>query len=178
MTTPDFISILHTDRPDQDRAEKMQLYGQFVGDWDAKVIRHGESGDRHEADGEIHFGWVLQGRAVQDVWITPPLQQRGNAAALPGGRNWYGSTVRVYDPELDAWRIWWINPAGNSFRQQIGRPRGKDIVQEGRTDEGVLTRWSFTRIRPDSFHWLGEASTNGGVSWQLPVEVLARRRAA
>jgi len=176
MTKPDFITLLHASGPAPDRAEKLQLYGQFIGDWDAKVVRHVTDGTRHEADGEIHFGWVLQGRAVQDVWMTPPLQQRANAAALPAGRNWYGSTIRVYDLELDAWRIWWIDPASNSFRQQIGRPRGEDIVQEGRTDDGVLTRWSFTKITPASFHWLGEASSDEGASWQLLVEVLATRR--
>jgi hypothetical protein len=36
-------------------------------------------------------------------------------------------------------------------------------------------RWSFTRIKPESFHWLGELSVDGGASWRLQVEVLARR---
>jgi len=124
----------------------------------------------------IHFGWILQGRAVQDVWMIPRLEDRAKAPASPAAGNWYGTTLRVYDPEIDAWRIWWIDPATNAFRQQIGRARGADIVQEGRTDAGDLTRWSFTEIRPDSFHWLGEASDDGGASWQLQVEVLARRR--
>jgi hypothetical protein len=26
---------------------------------------------RHQGKGEIHFGWVLEGRAIQDVWMTP-----------------------------------------------------------------------------------------------------------
>jgi hypothetical protein len=36
-------------------------------------------------------------------------------------------------------------------------------------------RWSFTKITPDSFHWLGEVSPDNGASWRLQVEVLARR---
>jgi hypothetical protein len=176
MTTHDLISVLHASAPAPDRADKLQLYGRFIGDWNSRVVRHEADGARREADGEIHFGWILQGRAVQDVWMIPRSEQGANTAALPAVGNWYGTTLRVYDPAIDAWRIWWIDPATNSFRQQIGRARGEDIVQEGRTESGVLTRWSFIEIRPDSFHWLGEASSDAGASWQLHVEVLATRR--
>jgi hypothetical protein len=174
----DLISVLHARQAAPDRAEKLQLYGQFVGDWDATVVAHAQDGTRHESNGEIHFGWILHGRALQDVWMIPRLEERANAAAFPVAGNWYGTTLRVYDPTIDAWRIYWIDPATNSFRQQIGRPHGADIVQEGKTETGALSRWSFTEIRPDSFHWLGEFSANGGTSWQLVVEVLARRRNA
>ena len=32
-------------------------------------------GARH-LKGEVHFGWVLEGRAVQDVWVMPPRAER------------------------------------------------------------------------------------------------------
>jgi hypothetical protein len=169
------ISVLHARNPASDRVEKLQLYGRFIGDWDAKIVTHGPGGVRHEGSCEIHFGWVLEGRAIQDVWMIPRLNERPYAPDLPVAGNWYGTTIRAYDPSIDAWRIYWIDPATNSFRQQIGRQRGSDIVQEGQTESGALSRWSFTKITPDSFHWLGEASTSGGSSWQLVVEVLARR---
>ena len=78
-------------------------------------------------------------------------------------------------PVLDAWRIFWIDPATNVFRQQIGKADGPDIVQEGSTESGSRSRWRFTRITARSFHWLGEESTDNGASWRLLVEVLARR---
>jgi hypothetical protein len=101
-----------------------------------------------------------------------------NAPPFPVAGNWFGTTIRIYDPTIDAWRIYWIDPARNVFRQQIGRQRGDDIVQEGKTETGALSRWSFTNITPNSFHWLGESSASEDGSWQLMVEVLARRRAA
>ena len=139
-SSTELISILHADKPATDRAEKLQLYGRFIGDWDARVITHAADGARHEASGEIHFGWILQGRGIQDVWMTPRLAERANASPLPVAGNWYGTTLRIYDPNLDAWRIYWIDPATNSFRQQIGRPCGNDIVQEGKTEQGELTQ--------------------------------------
>jgi hypothetical protein len=102
-------------------------------------------------------------------------QRRADAPVMPVAGNWYGTTIRAYDPALDAWRIWWIDPARGAWYQQIGRRQGADIVQEGATETGALSRWSFTEILPDSFHWKGEASFDKGASWRLLVEVFAHR---
>ena len=177
-TSIDFPAVLHAQGPDPERAEALKLYGRFVGSWDAEITAHGPGDISHRADGEIHFGWVLQGRAIQDVWMIPRLMGRGGAPAFPVAGNWYGTTIRVYDPTLEAWRIYWIDPWTNSFRQQIGRARGPDIVQEGMTESGARTRWSFTEITPNSFHWLGEGKPADGIDWRLLVEVRAKRRQA
>jgi len=173
---PSLISVLHADGPAADRAKQLDLYGQFVGRWNTDVVTHTPDGARHQSKGEIHFGWVLQGRAIQDVWMIPRLEdRRPDTLPLPVAGNWYGTTLRVYDPALDAWRIFWIDPATNYYGQQIGRRQGADIVQEGASESGALTRWSFTEITPMSFHWKGEASMDKGATWRLLVEVFARR---
>jgi hypothetical protein len=173
-----FAMVLHADGPAPDRADKLVLYGQFIGDWDAEIITYSADGTAHNGHGEIHFGWVLEGRAIQDVWMIPRREDRGpDAPAMPVSGNWYGTTLRIYDPALNAWRIYWIDPATNSFRYQIGRRKGDDIVQEGTTESGARSRWSFTDITDDSFRWLGESSTDG-TAWRLVVEARARRSAA
>jgi hypothetical protein len=172
------IDILHRDHPAPDRADKLALYGFLIGSWESTVIAHEESGKTHTNRGEIHAGWVLEGRALQDVWMLPRRAERqpdGPPRQLPVTGNWYGTTLRVYDPEIDAWHILWTNPAKMFLARQIGRARGSDIVQEGRHESGALMRWSFTKIKPDSFHWLGEVSPDNGANWRLQVEVLARR---
>ena len=160
--SPGLLNALHTAHPAADRAAKMGLYGWLIGRWemDATVCR--DDGTEHTGKGEIHFGWVLEGRAIQDVWILPGV--------------FYGTTLRVYDPGLDAWHILWSDPVRQLYTRQIGRARGDDIVQEGVADSGAAVRWSFTAITPDSFHWLGERSLDGGASWHLQVEFFARRR--
>jgi hypothetical protein len=172
------IAVLHASGPASDRAEALALYGQFIGDWDADIVSYAADGVRYHGRGEIHFGWVLEGRAIQDVWMIPRRKDRvSDAAQMPVAGNWYGTTIRIYDPALQAWRIYWIDPATNSYRQQIGRPQGADIVQEGSTETGALSRWSFTEITPRSFRWKAEASMDNGATWRLFVEVLAQRRA-
>jgi hypothetical protein len=160
-TSKAFIDALHSRDPAPDRADKLGLYGWLIGDWEMDSVIHQDDGTPQCGRGEIHFGWVLEGRAVQDVWILPGV--------------FYGTTLRIYDPGLDAWHILWSDPLRQVYTRQIGRARGNDIVQDGKDDGGTPLRWSFTEITPHSFHWLGERSPDGGATWQLQVEMFARR---
>lgn len=169
-----FLAALQADGPAPDRAEKMMLYGQFVGSWDLVVTEFHEDGTTRVRPGEWHFGWALEGRAIQDVWIVPPRGARsGDAVALS---NRYGTTLRVYDPGIDAWHIIWTEPVGQTYLTMIGRPQGRDIVQLGKSADGLRTiRWGFYEITPDSFLWRGEASADNEASWKRVVEFTARR---
>lgn len=172
----DLGAVLLAAGPVPEYAEPLKLYGQFVGDWDADVVTYSPDGTPHRGQGEIHFSWVLEGRAIQDVWMIPRRKDRvAGAPAMPVSGNWYGTTLRAYDPTLGAWRIFWVDPATNTFRQQIGRRQGSNIVQEGTTENGALSRWSFTDIKSRSFHWKGEVSLDAGSSWRCVVEVYAHR---
>jgi len=72
MTISKFLEARGADGPTADRAGKMDLYGRFVASWDLDVAQFREHGMRRQRKGEWHFGWALQGRAIQDVWIVPP----------------------------------------------------------------------------------------------------------
>ena len=170
-----FAQVLHAKGPDRERETKLSLYAWLVGDWEMDVTTISEDGTKRTSSGEIHAGWVLQGRAIQDVWMIPRLQDRKtNVEPLPGAGNWYGTTLRIYDPNLDAWRILWNDPATNFFTQQIGRPRGRDIVQEGPDPRGGSMRWTFSEIEPLSFHWTGERAPDER-TWRKEVDIRARR---
>jgi len=170
-----FAEVLHAAGPDREREAKLSLYAWLVGDWQMEVTTTSEDGAKRTSSGEIHAGWVLQGRAIQDVWMIPRLRDRKpGVEALPGAGNWYGTTLRIYDPNLDAWHILWNDPATNFFTQQIGRARGRDIVQEGPDPRGGSMRWTFTEIETDSFHWTGERAPDGR-SWRQEADIRARR---
>jgi hypothetical protein len=161
LSFPSFAAALHTDGPAADRSDRMNLYGRFIGDWTIDGTVHLADGTFLKGAGEIHFGWVLQGRAIQDVWIFPGA--------------FFGSTLRVYDPGLDAWHILWSDPVKNYFTRQIGRARGPDIEQNGVNEQGEPIRWSFTDITPDAFRWIGERAPAGSTGFQLQAEFFARR---
>jgi hypothetical protein len=167
------VDALHADHPAADRADKMGLYGWLIGRWTIDAIYHLNEGTIRRSRGEIHAGWVLEGRALQDVWIVPARDAQ--RADPPGPGDFYGTTLRIYDPKLDAWHILWTDPLNQVYRQQIGRAHGDDIVQDGSDETGAPVRWSFTEITPNSFRWLGERSADGGTTFRLLVEFLARR---
>jgi hypothetical protein len=135
-----------------------------------------DNGSERRRKGEWHFGWALEGRAIQDVWIVPPRGElrRGDAAA---NFNSYGTTLRVYDPGIDAWRIQWTDPVTQNFLQMIGRADGDDIVQLGSRRDGRAIRWRFSEITENSFRWIGEVSDDAGANWRLQVNFSARRTA-
>jgi len=156
-----FMKALHSEAPAADRASHLELYGWLIGDWVMDATVHRDDGTTFKGSGEIHFGWVLQGRAIQDVWILPGV--------------FYGTTLRIYDPGLGAWHILWSDPLRQFYARQIGRAQGDDIVQIGKNDAGAMLRWSFTDITTDLFRWLGERSHDDGKSWQLQADYRVRR---
>ena len=84
-----FLDALGADGPAADRAGRMDLYGRFVGSWDLDVRHFFEDGTERRRAGEWHFGWALEGRAIQDVWIVPPRgeQRRGDAGQRRGAQH-------------------------------------------------------------------------------------------
>ncbi|AGZ39794.1 hypothetical protein [Actinoplanes friuliensis] len=161
----DLLEQLHADAPAPDVVP--DLYGGLVGAWD--VTNHYEderSGVWRRGTVVWTFGRVLAGRAVQDVmWFTDDAGERST-----------GSTMRLFDPVSGAWRVVWFSPTGRTTAL-IGRPgESGDIVQEGERTGGQLVRWTFTAVTAESFRWLGHVSDDGGASWRLEQEMLARRR--
>jgi hypothetical protein len=154
--------------------EKLRLYGQFVGQWEFDVVNYPENAPKTTGTGEWNFAWVLDGRAVQDVWITPPRGKRDRSQSARGG---YGTTIRFYDPGIDAWRILWVDPIHANVQRFVARFRDGEIVQEETAPEdGQPGRWVFSEITPVSFRWRSESSSDGGKTWRLQQEMRARRK--
>jgi hypothetical protein len=161
--------------PFPDHADGLALFGQFVGSWDVEATYFQADGTiRAERHGEWHFGWVLQGRAIQDVLISPPLDQiRAGAAASE-----YGTTVRFYDPRSDTWQVTFLAPVAGGTVNLVARGVEDAILLEGRLPAGRPCRWIFSEITADAFVWRGYESSDDGRTWILDERMLVRRRAA
>jgi hypothetical protein len=168
-----FLDVLDAAGPSADRAGKMDLYGWLIGSWDLDVTSYLDNSRPRQVPGEWHFGWALEGRAIQDVWIVPPRTKRTGDAAATGSS--YGTTLRVYDPRIDAWQIQWTDPVTQTYFAMVGRKDGDSIVQLGKSPDSNLIRWSFSEITSSSFLWRGETSADDGATWRTTVEFTARR---
>ena len=172
--TVSFVSLLHCATRSPEIPESADIYGWLVGSWQLDVLHYrGLDLSAQKMKGETHFGWVLEGRAIQDVWIMPRVSDRNPYSDR--ANNMYGTTLRIWEASLQAWRIRWFNPVSGHEELQTGRKVGHDIVQIGARVDGTPTRWRFTEITPDSFLWLGEALEVDGASWKLEGQFRARR---
>ena len=151
------------------------LYGELIGSWELDVTSWDDDGATRRTQGEAHFSRVLDGRAVQDVFINPRRSERSTWMAAFA--NWFGTTLRIYDPAIRAWRSWWFNPRDGVRAALIGRREGTRIVQEGSFADGTPIRWTFSDLKPASFVWRGERLDRDR-NWQLQVEMHARRMKA
>jgi hypothetical protein len=170
----DFHTVLAASGRAPGIPESADAYGWLVGDWDLDVLHYWATNVASRGiKGEVHAAWVLEGRAVQDVWIMPRRSDR--IPELDKRMNMYGTTLRVWDATIEAWNITWTNPAGDHHETQIGRRSGNDVVQIGTRLDGTSTRWTFTEITQASFHWLSEAQQPDNKVWKLEGEFVARR---
>jgi hypothetical protein len=166
-----FADILTASNRSAEIPEAADAYGWFVGSWELRVCRLGRNDvSALGIRGEVHASWVLMGRAVQDVWICRPDPN----SQLRRETETYGTTLRIWDPTIQAWRITWRDPAANESSDQIGRRCGSDVVQIGTRTNGTPIRWSFTEITANSFRWLGEALDEGR-NWTVETEFRAER---
>ena len=160
-------------KPLPELAEKLQLFGQFVGSWDAEVINYKSDGTAQTVEAEWHFGWVLEGRAIQDVWVAPKRDLR---SSMPNALGDYGATLRFYDPKIDAWRSTWIGPVKGFVIPFIARQIDDEIVLEGRLETGIQMKWIFSEITKDSFRWRSVESNDDWTTKRKVQEMFCRRQ--
>ena len=174
MLAVDLVTLLHASGRSAEIPESADVYGWLVGSWELEVLHYkGANVSARGLKGEAHFGWVLEGRAIQDVWIMPRSYDRTSDSDRMN--NMYGTTLRIWDPAIQAWRIRWINPVTGHEERQTGRRVGHELIQIGARLDGTPTRWRFVDITADSFHWLGEALEADGKTWKLEGEFRGRR---
>jgi hypothetical protein len=113
----------------------------------------------------------LEFEATSDV--RPCLGGIGNVdefrAIFPDGMPLIGLTVRIFDPAIRLWSLYWADsrsatlfpPVTGSFRDGVGEFLGEDL-QDG-APVNVKFRWS--EITPTSARWEQAMSADGGATW-------------
>jgi hypothetical protein len=175
-TTPDpgssILNDLRAARPYPPWREQLMLFGQFVGVWDMDIKYYDRTGACiYQGWWQWSFGWVLGGRAIQDVIVYQNPFGCGEPERLPGG-----TTLRYCNPDTGRWTVYYLGTAPGVTVLLHGGAVGDTIVLEGSDPDGTQNRWIFSDIRADSFTWTGVESKDGSAWWQNQ-RMLGRRRA-
>jgi hypothetical protein len=172
-TTSAMIEALQADGPSREHTDKLMLFGRLVGSWDIVGRFIDEEGNViRETTGEWHFGWVLEGRVIQDVIISPPREGRE-----PGQQSRsYDTAIRAYDPGIDGWRVTVVAPIYGATVNLIAREHEDEIWLEGPGPENKPVRWTFSEFSDERVRWQGFASSDDGKTWIRDEEIILTRR--
>ena len=170
----DFISALISGSLSADIEPAQDIYARLLGNWKLKMVDYYPDGRiRREHTGTWHFSRTLEGRAIQDVLVSPEFADRSFNKSIIGNR--YGTTFRMMDPKTHQWHVDWFNPVSGIHNQLTALVEGDRIIQETVEINGLIMKWIFENITSDSFHWYGESSSDKGKTWILDVEFFAER---
>lgn len=166
----DLTTALKATSPNPALADQAQVLGRIIGTWDVKYTDFAKDGTAVHRTGEFIVGWVMDGQAVQDLWIVNPSGTRKEREVY--------TDLHWYDAKTRTWHATFVDPEHGSMAKFTGGPVGSDRYVLETSDLGSKqTRWSFNDIRPDSFVWRDEASNDGGKTWKLQSEYQMKRRA-
>ncbi len=95
----------------------------------------------------------------------------GHFVRMVNGEPYCGSPIRLYDPALGIWRIWWLDTADNRMEPPVrGRFDGPEGVFEGEDtlrDLSIRVRFHWSEITPSSATWKQFFSADQGATWEL-----------
>ena len=64
-----FAQTLLAPGPHPSLGHHADTFGRLIGSWSGEYHDHQAGQPLETGSMEVHFGWVLQGRAVQDTWM-------------------------------------------------------------------------------------------------------------
>src|SRR5690242_6351659 len=166
-------AALIASEPAPELGTNADLFGRLVGNWEVDLISHRTDPILPKyVECEWHFGWVLGGRAIQDVWIAP---KRALRHKIRSAGEW-GTMIRFYDQSINAWRCTWHGPSRGMVLLFLARAIDDQIVLEGVFDDQGALRWIFSEITNDSFQWRSVVSSDNWKTENLIQEMFARRQ--
>jgi len=169
-----FIESLISNDGHPRHQEKLKPYQRFVGSWIFDWVGHNEDGSTWTVPGEWHFSWILEGRAIQDIWICPKRHLR-SFGKYPDGE--YGTVIRYYDFKEDCIKVIWIGPILSNLNVfKVSHTEDRIIQDEIMiTDKEKISRWEYKNIKEDSFKWESYVSNDERKTWKMDQEVYAKR---
>ena len=167
----DFSNALICGTCKDELREKLNLFGQFVGEWEFEGVIGKDTPDEQRVPGEWIFSWILDGTAIQDVFICP---SRKECEKHPNPNAEYGTTVRFYNQATDAWDMFYGLSGATHMLE--GQQVGEQIIVKNKSESEGMTQWVFSDITSSSFHWQNRTSYDDGGTWRVNFELSARRK--
>jgi hypothetical protein len=77
-----FLDALVSPRRSPELSDADDIFGFLIGSWDLEAVLYDPKGQTQRSRGELHASWMLEGRAIQDLFIFPRRADRA-ASGVP-----------------------------------------------------------------------------------------------
>jgi hypothetical protein len=155
-------AALQASGPNASLGDATVVIGRLIGSWTVDYRDIAKDGKVTHRTGRFSVGWVLDGLAVQDVWVVDPSGARKEREVY--------TDLFYYDPKAHAWHDTFVDPEHSSVAKFIGAVEGDKLVLHTPDLGAADSRWTYADIGPNSFVYRDEASNDGGKTWLLRSE--------
>lgn len=164
----EFITALCSNARNERILEEYDFFGCLIGEWNIVWNDHLEDAEPRRVKGEWIFSRVLDGTAVQDLFIVPSREER-LMDRQPDAE--YGTTLRIFNPKIMAWDIFY-GCMGEAIRLTARKIGEEIILTENMTGK---MRYVFSDINTSSFLWRKERMDDSN-EWKTIAKVIAERK--
>ncbi len=164
-----FAKALIADKKHDIIPQEHDYFAPLIGEWDFKW--HDNIGLKNESihDGKWTFSRVLEGRAVQDTFVTSKINSQTGELERE-----YGTTIRIYNPLNKNWDIFY-GCTGEAVQLVAGKEEDK-IVLTCIVPLGLYMKWIFYDIQENTFKWENIRSNDHGKTWITKAQAEQVRR--
>lgn len=166
----DMIRQLQAAGPHASLGSGAEALGRLVGTWEVEYSFFPKDGKVKHKSGAYSAGWIMDGRALQDIWTVDASGDRKQ-------REIY-TTLHYVDPKSGTWYATFVDPEHTSVARFTGSVVDGDriVILTQDLSDGKEDRWSYNGIQADSFVFRDEQSGDGGKTWRLLEEDRFTRR--
>lgn len=161
MMTSDFNNALIGQRINQGIPFEDDVFGQFIGKWNFDLKIFDSKGNVTDLKGNWVFERILNGQAIQDVWMVPSKDSKEKESNYFE----YGTSIRSYDLKTRKWKVTWIGPILNQYFVFDVEQINNEIHLKLINHENLKMRWIFYDIKEKTFQWKSEIFLMNKCEW-------------
>jgi len=141
------------------KAGKSVVLAQLAGKWDVRYEFVDKAGRQRVDNGQVTYTWILDGKALQEVW-TSDSENKGKEARP------FGTSINFFDPKQQHWTAVWVYPAQGETWTMSGGDVDGQFVMTGHDMTGALQRWTTRIASPDTVIGRFDISHDEGKTWK------------
>lgn len=154
-----------------DAPPETQQFGQLVGSWAIADESLQPDGTWAEGPGaDWIWRYILDGHAIQDDWISPPIDRAAGRT-----QRQFGTNIRIYNPASQSWDMAWTSTTDQHITSFSAKAVNNEIIMQGEWN-GRDSRITFYNITTNTFEWKLEIRGDNAGSWTEIYRIFASRK--